>query len=262
MQASHINGVGGVLERFADSFVGDGTALGPRFAWRMSIRPTHLVTNGRPRAYLESMPLELRKWYRFEWSFRLHQHSAFGWGDYGSSIRDPILGIAGIAQDASGYDVNQNTNGGPFQLLMRGSRVYPMVRTIDPELGALQPDGFWNWGDSDRVFYGSGFPYRVPLGYYYNDVAIDIYLDERSTRDGGTGRIRGWWNRQPWFEHRGPTVYPRGRTSGQVGAVSAWFGMYEVSGAPLADGSLCSAVPQTSIERSINFHGIRVLRGV
>ena len=257
--ASHRLGVGGVWDRYLDTFSGDGSSEGSRYCWRATINPAHIVTNGRPRANIQSHSLELYRWYRYELSFRLHQHDTNGWAN--DTVAPVVTGICGITQDSAGYGAGQNVTSGPLGIVLRGARLYPLIRGIEAGMGSADQGGYINWDTGDQAFITENWPLQTVCGLKYHEISMEFFLDPRDIRSGGQGQISVTFDKKPWFTWRGPTCYPNASTTLVPGNVQVWAGLYETSAGPLATGTLNSAVPSCSIERSVNYRFPRLMIG-
>lgn len=235
------SGITGVLERADDSsFIGDGTAKAPaanEYAWKLVVTPTDTVTVGRPRTQLRSFPLENFKTYRVELKFRFDQASVWNRRDY-DLYSGGLMFLTNLGTDD--YGANQNATSGPFTLMCTGSRLYPLFRTIEPEMGA-DPAGTYStidWGFGDTYAHIYRVPPRTPCGIDYQYIRIEMHLDWRQHKDGGRGFIKGWWNHEPWFDHQGATIYPPMADTGVLDTFFVQVGLYDTSYGTATAGTL------------------------
>ena len=258
---SSAKGIGGVLTRITDSSMGSAVSVDAdaQKVWQLSIKPTHRVTSGHGRAQMAGNPLSARSTSRMEAMFRF-QSVIGSWQFTNSSTSQPSMAIMAISvMNPAYYDANQYVVNGPFAINYNRGALEVIVRTPDEEYAKKQGDGFWNWGDPDRM-------YRYDQEYYLHyckgtepiKVVVEVFLDERMRSEGGRGWLKCWINNRLVTDYFGPTMYPAGRVSGLVDAVQPRLGMYDITYPVAADNTLCSTIRSTATERLMNIKYWRV----
>lgn len=264
------NGVGGVLERVTDTFMGSGTTvdIDAKKVWRLSIKPTHRVTVGHGRTSVQSNELAPRKHYRVEALFRFHDSSNGSWQQTSSGVA--MMGPVALASislaSTSGFDQTdsmgngvQYANNGMFSVNYNRGSISTVMRNPDEEYAKKQIDGYWSWEDEDRTnqFDQANTMYFMK-GYEPIKLVYEFFLDERMTSEGGQGWLKCWINNMMICDYTGPTLYPAGRLDGLVSNAQCRLGMYDVTYASVADNTLCSAVRSTAVERNMDIKYWRV----
>jgi hypothetical protein len=259
-----VNGVGGCLERVSDPFFGSAGSedADSMNVWRLSIKPTHRVTNGHGRATMLGEYMYPRKRYRVEQMFRIHHASASGWQAIGSATTIPIeLALAAMSPtDVSGFDAAQYVVSGTFSVNYQRGGLRAFMRTPDEEYAVKDVNGFWSWAQVDERYNYDQEDYLYILkGLEPIKLVYEVYLDERMKSEGGKGWLKCWINNRLILDHQGPTLFPAGRIDGVVPPVQARFGMYDVSYPVVADNTLCSTIKSTAAERNLHVKYFRVL---
>lgn len=272
IKSQYPNGIPGVFERVADTslIAGSATAVPEedQRVWASTVLPTHVVTGGHPRNQIWGYALKQRTHYRIVSTLRPKHLSPYGWNDISEGKELPYGPIFVLSQQGGGgVEFSEGQVGAassPLYIMMDGTYIYPELRVITEESG-LAPDdpggtpthAKWAEGDMER-FCMRKRPGRVLDSNLHHEIIIEVFLDDRRRKDGGQGYIRAYFDGEPWFSHEGPTSLPP-NAAGNYVAVQPRWGLYEITGASQADGTLCSTVSATSVERTLNWKIMSVL---
>lgn len=268
IRSTYPNGIPTVFERVTDPNLVNGSASAvpaeDQKVWAASIMPNHVVTGdasgGRPRALVWGHKLKQRTHYRIMSTFRLKQLSPYGWNDISGGKDLPYAPIFALSQQGGGdaeFSPGQVASASsPLYIMLDGSYIYPELRVITEESGLAPGDPTaslnyttWAEGDMER-FCLRKHQGRVLDGNLYHELIIDVFLDDRRRKDGGQGYFRGYFDGELWFSHQGQTSLPA-NGEGKFAAITPRWGIYEVSGDKLPQGTACSAVSATSVERTV-----------